>query len=526
MQIKKIIPEYNSSNLPVSRKEVAAFLISVEQNLSKLSHTDKKFLKDYEAEFEYDMYQTANSQNSLLKRPVFKNIFEDNMQKHLYFYTDSNKTFFGDLGGGVSQRGSTGDSLGKNSILLANLGIQLRGTINNSVAYFIKVLNGRFANASDSDIIFASLTDPVLNGNSNFVNSKRNFNSFEGYLRYQIKSNWLSLTFGRTPLYEGFGYIDKLFLSNNTVPFDFGKLDIKYKAVEYSFAYGSLKGDSIGIFPVFTNRELSSKNIATHNLNINFSGAFKLGFWESVIISEQPFSFTYLNPVSFLTSADLSVGKEQTTENNSLLGIDAEFIPVKNFSIQSSLLIDDLTFGTLGKKDSLNENKFGWQFGALWSHSPDMDISIEFTHLDPFVYSHRSNKSTFTNHSMSLGHALPPNSDEIAFLLNYNITNRLKIKFQFQHQRSGEGILLDSAGKLIANYGGNINFGLGDAYLRSNGFLDGTRINRDIISANFIWQPVKQFYLEGKYQYRIIKNLSDNLNFKDSHYFATFRVDL
>ncbi|MEO8666200.1 MAG: capsule assembly Wzi family protein [Ignavibacteria bacterium] len=526
MQIMEVIPAYNSSDLPISRGEIGKYLVKINENMNKLTSTDRKILKDYEIEFEYDMNRTVNRQKNIFTKDGVKNFFNNDYQKHLYFHTDSNNTFFGDVFGSLSQRGSDGDSIGINSILLGGFGIKLRGTLFSSAAYYLNLSNGRFANANDSDIIFSANTDPVLKGNRNFVNEKKNFNSFEGYLRYQTRSNWLSLTFGRTQLNNGFGYIDKLFLSNNTVPFDFGRLDMNYKAVSYSFAYGSLDGDSIGIYPEFSSRELSAKNIATHNLNINFSDAFKLGFWESVIISDQPFSFTYLNPVSFLTSADLSIGVEQTTENNSLIGLDVEIIPVRNFSFQSSLLIDDLTFGTLLKKDSLNENKFGWQLGAQWSSKQNINFAIEFTHLDPFVYSHRSNKSTYTNRSMPLGHALPPNSDEIAGKINFDITNRLRLKLLYQHQRSGEGIILDSSGNIIANYGGNINFGLGDAYLRTNGFLDGTRINRDIFTAEIFWQPVRQFYFEGKFQYRLTDNISDDLKFKDSYYFATLRVDL
>lgn len=522
----KIIPEYNSSNIPISRGEVGKYLITIIEKSDKITSTDKKLLLDYEIEFEYDMFAKTSKQISVFSKTGPQNIFNNSRQKHLYFFTDSNKTFFGDLDGFLSQRGSAGDSTGDNSILLGELGINLRGTFYNSVAYSVNLGYGNFANANDSDIIFAADTDPKLNGNKNFIIEKKNFNSFEAYLRYQTKSNWLALTFGKTPVNFGFGYIDKLFLSNNTLPFEFGKLDLNYKAVSYSFIYGSLQGDSIGIYPAYTARELSAKNIATHNLTITFSDAFKLGLWESVIISEQPFSFTYLNPVSFLTSADLSIGKEQTSENNSLLGIDMEFIPVKDLSIQTSLLVDDLTFGTLGKNDSLNENKFAWQFGALWTNKFNINLAIEFTHLDPFVYSHRSNKSTYTNNSLSLGHALPPNSDEIAAKISYDITNRLNVNFLYQHQRSGEGIVIDSIGILIANYGGNINFGTGDAYLRSNGFLDGIRINRDIITANIVWEPVKQYYLVGKFQYRIINNISENLTFNDFYYFATIKADL
>ena len=526
MQLKKIIPEYNSSVIPISRGEAGKYLLTINDNSSKLTKTDKELLNYYKVEFEYDMSGETADQVNIFSKKGTDNFFNRNKEKHVYFYTDSVKTFFGDVFGTLSQRGSDGDSIGVNSILLGEYGFKVRGTFFNSVAYFLALSNGGYANADKSDILFAAETDPYLQSNDRFYEDMKNFNYFTGYLRYQTKANWLALTFGKTPLNNGFGYIDKLFLSNNTAPFSFGNIMIDYKAVNYTFTYGSIDGDSVGVYPEYSARPLSAKNIATHNLSINFSDAFKLGLWESIIISNQPFSFTYLNPISFLTSADLSSGKEQTEENNSMIGIEMEIIPFENISFQASLLIDDLTFGTLGIDDSLNENKYGWQFGGLWSNSLNMNLAIEYTHLDPFVYSHRSNKSTYTNYLLSLGHALPPNSDEIAAEIGYDIGSKLTLSLLYQHQRSGEGIVVDSTGKLIANYGGNINFGLGDAYLRTNGFLDGTRINRDIITFNFLWQPVRQFYLGGKFQYRIINNLTEDLTYKDSYYFATLGIDL
>lgn len=517
----KIIPEYNSSGIPLSRNEIANNLRTIYEKLNQLNSIENKILNDFEIEFEYDIYGTTKKQYSAISRERFGNIFNDKKQKHLYFCNDSNVTLFTDLNGSLSRRGSDGDSLKTNSLLLGQYGFEARGTFFRSTGYFLKLFNGRILQGDDSDIVFANETDVILRSNKDFL-QKKNFNSIEAYLRYQTKSNWLSLTFGRTPLNMGFGYIDKMYLSNNTAPIDFAKIDLNYKAVSYSFLYGNINGDSAGIHP----RTLSSKNIATHRMNINFSNAFKLGLWEAVIISEQAFSFTYLNPVSFLTSADLSIGKEQTTENNTLLGIDFEVVPLKNFSVQSTLLIDDLTFGTLSKDDSLNENKFGWQIGTYYVSPVNFNLSVEFTHLDPFVYSHRSNKSTYTNNALSLGHALPPNSDEIASKITYDITSRLRATLLYQHQRSGEGIEFDSSGNIIANYGGNINFGLGDAYLRTNSFLDGNRINRDVFTAEIFWEPVKQFFLEGKFQYRIINDITSSLKFKDSYYLATIKIVL
>ncbi|MBS1518261.1 MAG: hypothetical protein JSS91_09265 [Bacteroidetes bacterium] len=524
MEVMNFIDGYNSSAVPLSGSAVASYLKKVIENKSKLNSTDRDMLNDFETEFEYYIYGTLKRQNRLFGKNGFENIFNNVKEKYLWYYADSGTTFFSGFDASFSQRGSDGDSLGKNSILLGGFGIDLRGTLYNSVGYLLNLKRGAVISGDRKDIDFASGTDNSLKGNYNFSKDGNNFNSFEGYLRYQTESSWLSLMFGRTKFTNGTGYIDKLFLSENSYPFDFGKIDLNYKAVSYSFAYGSIQGDSAEVYPVMTGKPLSSKNIATHSLNINFSDAFRLDLWESVIISQQPFSFTYLNPVSFLTSADLGSGNDQTAKNNTLLGIEIELQPFRNFSFQSSLLIDDLTFGTLGKKDSLNENKFGWQFGAFWASEYNADLIVEFTHLDPFVYSHRSNKSTYTNKGVPLGHSLPPNSDEIAVSVNYRFTNRIGINLKYRFQRSGEGIILDSAGNLKANFGGDINFGLGDAYLRTNGFLDGIRINRSIFNASVFWEPVKQFIIEGKLENRVIKNITDNISSSDFYYSANLRM--
>ncbi|MBL8006292.1 MAG: hypothetical protein JNJ56_02080 [Ignavibacteria bacterium] len=518
MELMKIIPGYDSYNIPYSRKEVAVYLLEIEKSSGKITETDRKLFRDYKTEFEFDMYGKTDMQYSLISGDNAGNIFSNTKEKNLFYYTDSSAALFTDAFGSVSQRGSYGDSIPDNSEFQGNYGIEARGTLFGSVGFFIALNNSCNNKVNDSALNLIAANDPVYRQSRYFI-SEDNSVPFEGYLRYQTNADWLSLDFGRYRFTQGKSYIDNLFFSGKALPFDFGRLQLKYKSLNYSFTYGSLRGDSVG-------RPLSAKNVSSHYLNMNFSDAFRLGLWEAVIISNQPFSFTYFNPVSFLTSADLSSGREKTSENNSLMGIDIEIIPAKNISFQSSLLIDDLTFGTLFETDSLNENKFGWQFGFLWTNSLNMNIAAEYTHLDPFVYSHRSNKSTYTNNTFSLGHTLPPNSDEIALKLNYDITNRINIGVLYRHQRSGTGIILDSSGKLEANYGGNINFGLGDAYLRTNGFLDGIRINRDIFSFSFLWQPVKQFYLKGMFQYNISDNLTYNYITKESFYYLTFLIDI
>lgn len=522
MQLAGII-DYNSANIPVSREKVSGFLQLIKNKYQSIPSIDKDFYDDYSVEFSYDMDRSMKSSVSLLSDFKGENIFSNDKRKYLYSSVDSNVSFFLDINGSLSQRNSDGDSLGINSILLGEAGLRLRGTLFNSVGFYLRLSNGQKIKGKEKDVRFAAATDPKLRANTKFVNEQKNFDSFEGYLRYQTTNDWLSVTLGREAVYNGFGYIDRLFLSNNTVPYDFLRLDLGYKSIKYSFLYGSIKGDSLGM-------ELSSKSIASHRFDVKFSDKFRMGFWESVIITSSPFSFTYLNPISFLTSADLNSGTNSTTANNSLLGLDVEVVLLKNIALQSSLLMDDFNLESLGKNDkSSNDNKFGWQIGTIWSNAfwlPNLTFAMEFTHLDPFVYSHRSNKNTFTHWGMSLGHALPPNSDEIAAKLVCNVSRRLRLDFLYQYQRSGEGLLFDSTGSLVVNYGGYINRGDGDYFLVKNAFLNGNRINQSILTINAVFEPIRQYFIELKYQYRSLDLLYLKKKYSDSYFWITLKADI
>ena len=520
MQTLDIISDYNPGNIPLSREVIAAYLKTIKENQKKITSTDKSILNDFNTEFQYEL--TGNLKNSASLFKEIKNIFSDKKQKYLYAYADSNASLFLDGLGSLSQRGSDGDSIGNNSILLGELGFRVRGTLYNSVGFYLRASNGQKLTGDSNDVNFARYTDPKLYAQYKFQYERRNFDTFDGYLRYRTNGNWLALTVGRNPVYQGFGFIDRLFLSNNSVPFDFLKLDLAYKAVSYSFLYGSLRGDSLGT-------PLDAKNIATHRLDVQFSRIFRMGFFESVTISNSPFSFTFLNPISFLTSAELNKSSQagDNNVNNSILGLDMMVIPVRKLALQGSFLLDDFEFSTLFESNAKVTNKFGFQLGLLWADAftiPNLDLKSEYTRLDPYVYSHVSNKTNYTNWGLPLGHHLEPNSDEIALRLDYNISNRINLNILYQHQRSANGIELDSLGRVIVNYGGNIYNASGYSY-SDPAFLKGNRIDRDIITANASWQFIRQFFIELKYVQRYINNIYQSRKFNDNYYFASLRID-
>lgn len=524
MQLKKKITGYNSANLPLSRYDVGNFLKQLNNNKSGLTQTDNDLLSYYNIEFENEVFGTIKNQYSLFSDFDVDKMFSNKKQKHLYAYKDSNATFFVDYIGSLSYRSSSGDSLGSHSILLGEGGIGLRGTLFNSVGFSLKANNGARLNGDSADYQFARMTDKTIfaNGNAFDFNNDSFYDFFTGYLRYQTATNWLGLSVGRYQVTQGTGFMDKLFLSDNSVPFDFAKIDLRYKAVSYSFLYGSLRGDSLGV-------QLESKNISTHRLDVKFSDAFQAGFFESVIIPNSTFSFTFLNPISLLTSAELNKASQGDIPNvnNSLMGFDFEIIPVKNIAFQGSWLIDDLDFSTVGTDSGQTSNKFGVQVGGYWVDAftiPNLGLKLEYTRLDPFVYAHKSNKAQYTHWDLPLGPNLQPNSDQIAVGLYYDFGSRVKSSIVYQKQRSGEGLVLDSLGNIVINYGGNINNGIGESNIVPK-FLDGNRVNRDIITFNLSWEPLRQFYLKFMYVHRFIENVFENRELNDDYFFATFNVN-
>jgi len=125
---------------------------------------------------------------------------------------------------------------------------------------------------------------------------------------------------------------------------------------------------------------------------------------------------------------------------------------------------------------------------------------------------------------MPLGPALPPNGDDISAKIIYNFTNRLRLDLLYRHQRSGEGLEFDSTGKLITNYGGYISHGEGE-FLKPNIFLNGNRINRDILTLNLRFEPIRQYFFEIRYQYKYENLIYLNKKIKDHVFFLTFRLD-
>lgn len=520
----KVIDSYSASMGPISRREAGNILKEVTARKNKLSRTDKILLEYYTTEFEYDMYGTLKKSSNFFSKNGVGELFSNKKQKYLYSTADSNVSFFWDGIGSIRYIGLDGDSSGKPHVLLGELGTRIRGTLFSSVGYYLRISNGVRLGGTSEDAQRTAFVEPILLSTRKYVSEgNKTFDNYEGYLRYAPASDWMGLTVGKEALSFGAGYIDKLFLSNhNSAPFDFLKLDLHYKKVRYSFFHSSIVGNDS------TGKQLDAKYFVFHRLELGpfFNNSFKMGFNEMVVYSNIPINFAFLNPISFLTSADLNTELPGRNSNNTLLGLDFQVYPVKNLSVQGSFLIDDLNFETLGSDSAKsNDNKFGYQAGINWQNAftlPNLALVYEYTRIDPFVYAHRQINNSYTNWNLPLGHSLNPNSDEHAFRLAYDFGSRVHVAVTYKMQRTGLNYT-DSLGNFI-NVGSNILNGSED-FARKNTFLNGIRLNTNIIIAELEIEPVKQYFFSIKYQRRNYDYVDRNNSFSENIFWGSFRVD-
>ncbi len=516
------IKDFHWGMLPLSRREIVGFLDSLktdsQSGLVHLSTNESRLLEKYRREFIYDSPEFSPATSAFLPDFAFSSVLDDEKQKYLYRYTDSTTLFLIDGFGSYSYRGGQGDSVGSHFATLGELGFRIRGSLYNRLGYYMQASNGVLFSGSRD---FAVL-DPRLKANKKFNTSEATYFDFTtGYLRYA--SDWFAVTAGREQVLWGMGYADRSVFSDNTVPFNYAKIDIKSKTLQYSFLHGSLVGaDTNG-------RTLSSKYIAAHRLEFSIGSRFRLGFSEMVLYSNQPMNFGLLNPFVFLTSAELSTELPEGGDNfhNTLMVLDAELSPIRNYRIFGSILIDDLDFKEVGKSNiNANNNKFGWHTGVTICDPfmlSNTTLIIEYTRINPFVMAHWTNVNSYTHWNFSLGSSVQPNSDEWLFGIDYYLTHRLFLNGRIKIQRAGENIL-DSQGRVIYEAGGNILSGT-NYRQHPNTFLQGNRVNRSIISLQLVWQFLWQYYVELNYFLRSFNYTSENRRLSDSIVWTTLRLD-
>jgi hypothetical protein len=529
MEVRGIITRYHDGFLSLSRADVAHCLLTIDEQREHLSPVECEMLDDFRTEFAFDLHLQDIPRSILFSdSPSFPRRLTDMFrwkEKYLYAYQDSAASVFIDFLFSADYRSSTGDTHGNTSAETERIGGRIRGTIGKYIGYFLQGTNGLVF----GDKAFA-MTDPQLS--ENFKLNEPNSNSFdevEGYIT--IHTNWLTLQVGRERLLWGNSLWNdgKLYISGDAPPFDVVRLEAEYGIMKFSFIHGWLLSKNESIYNSYTrafDTYLAPKYIAGHRFEFSFPHLFDIAANEMVIYSRPSPEIAYLNPLNFYKSAEHSL----QDRDNSLISLDIETHFIENIQFSGSILIDDMDFKRLGTRHYVNQ--FAYQAGAYYiepAGMQDVEMAVEYTRINPYVYTHHILVNTYANHELSLGNPLGPNSDMWRIQLGYLISSRVSADVRYEWLRHGENLLFPD-GSLKTNVGGNMLQGHRVADADEVDFLGGARTAVHRFGIDCTWQVTKEFFCETRYQYqtsRVTSPVDGTIrNTIDRLFMLQFRCDL
>jgi hypothetical protein len=511
MEVKGIISRYHDAILPIGRREVAEFLVSIQEHNSRLSTAERGWLRDFLSEFQFDINGSTERIHSLIEseEPEFLGALEktfSDKEKFFYAVTDSQFSLFSNILFDGDMRRITGDDLGDQHAEYLQLGFRARGTVTGHLGYYFQFSNAQFWGSRD-----LLSRDPHISQSFSLQTSDaRNFDFTEGYGRYDGK--FFSVQLGRERLLWGNGFDQKLMVSDNARVFDFVRVDAQYKAFKYTFIHGWLLGNSSTIYfripqdttYSFSEPTVADKFFAAHRFELSFPRLFDIAFEEMYMYSNRSVDLAYLNPFVLLESVQRARGERDNGQW--AFDIQTHFIP--SLELHGTLLFDDIHI------PGIFSNKWydlhAWQAGGVWADPlgvANITLFLDYTRIEPWVYSHeRSRDNNFTNNGVILGPPIGPNADSWAAKIEWLPLRNLYLSGTVVKTREGENIY-DSGGQLIKNAGGDPLVAHRGTDPETKVFLDGART--DTYRARFVahYEPINQLWVTAAYDYDRTDNL-------------------
>ncbi len=484
-----MVTSYSRAMLPIERKTVTALLDTIQRRRTMLRGADILLAERYYDEFVREA--DGSQQKAVLfssDSPGASWITNDH-EKYLYSWSsaDRSTTIQAEFLASGEYRARFAENRTTN-VSLGSVGGRFRGTIEGIVGFGLQSTNG----TSFGDKAFA-LEDRRLRQNPNYTYYQTDFFDFtEAYINGTWA--WGNLSLGRQTLLAGNSPFNPTIVSDNASTFDALRLNLHYGDFRFSYIHGFLLSERTN------NQEnkpyYDAKYLAVHRAEADVLQTLRLGVFESVVYSEREIDPAYLNPFNFYKSAEHAGGDR----DNPMLGFDFQTLSLPGFELYGSWTLDDLDFGRWGS--DWWGNKFIWQGGVLTSSLLEAtELGVEYTRIEPFVYSHFFHNNTYTHDTYIIGDDLPPNSDQWVFSATHWHDHRLMFRITYQYRRHGDN-LAAADGTLIKNNGADPAFT--KDYLRDGDlapFLEGPRNEEHLGGLLIRYEPLRNIIVETLYQY-------------------------
>jgi len=480
--------EYHSEIRPIPRKEIAEYLLEALANKEKLTKIDIKEIDFYLNDLADEVSFITDTVHFRLPRVEFCTTGQTDRFR-FFNYRDSSFTFNLD-----PILGFEGASMWGSSFTHRWNGLEFYGYIPDGWGYS---LDFRDNLETGKNIIDERRNTPVPGVNI----SKEDDNSIQySQVNAEVNYNWSigNLSIGKYYLNLGSGKAGQIIISDKAPSFPLIRLDIRpVKWFSFIYFHGWLKSNipdsSTYRYTSVEGRESISdipKYIASHMLSFYIAEDISLSIGESVVYSGNVEPI-YLIPVMFFRLADHYLSSEgSNTGDNAQIFFDGSYrIQPIDTKIYGSVFIDELSIEKVF--DGENLSSIGYTLGTEFTDLliPNSTFIVEYSLLQPFVYTNSDDAQTYSSHTYQLGHWIGSNADVIYASYNQGILRGLSLKLSTYYYRKGQTESPEQQYQL--------------PYPNT---LYGERRNDFNLTLTCKWQPIQNLYLSGFYSYSDISD--------------------
>lgn len=478
---------------PLSRGEIRDLLAILKQKEGGLTGSERGLLGRFMREFAADEDSGTNSSMGRLRQATWPDspLYRDGFNLYIFssggVYGAVNPVLYFDF---VTD--STGDLITR----MANGLNVIAGFGDNIGVYF----DFRDNMEGGRGPYYEGERDKLYSDHAGYVTLQGNDAAYYDLTRAVMSARFgnLRLNFGRGDNFWGSGESGGLLLSDNPPPYDY--LSMRYDAGRF-FRVSYVSGWLHAYPEIYESTETTNsgrirrisaaKHFSAHRLEIYPAEWVEIGIMEAVVYGERGLEPSYLNPFNLYYSAEHNLGDM----DNVAWGADVEIRPAAGVSLYGELFIDDLKTGELGT-DFIG-NKFAYTGGIKWAEAGRMknvDLNLEYSRLDPFVYSHFYDINVYKNWNSSLGYFLPPNSDRWYLGLEWRPVYSFSAGMSAEFIRHGENTN-------EINAGGDIGVPP-ESNQGTVKFLSGERNDVSVYQLSARWEPLEAYSISGKIRWR------------------------
>ncbi|MTI39878.1 hypothetical protein [Fulvivirga lutimaris] len=490
----EINPYFFSSLKAYSRKDIATFSDSIQNNDESLSEVDK-FNLTYLSNDNWEWSEISNESY----KPILKHFYKP--KSDLYHVSEPDFDLHINP---VLYLGAGQESSSDVKTFINTRGVEVRGMIDKKVGFYSFIGENQFIGPEYvRNYISNNLVVPHEGFWKGFKDDGVDYFTARGYINFNATKH-IELQFGHDRFNVGNGY-RSLILSDFAPASLFLRMNTKVWKLNYTNLFtqmtANIQGNSGGLTAA---DGYPNKYMAFHHLGLNIGKKLNIGIFESVIYSKPDSvgnnpELKYLNPIIFYRAIEQQNG----SSDNVLLGLDFKWLAAKRISIYGQLVLDEFLLENIKEGNGWWANKFAFQLGGEYIDAfgiSNLDLQAEANIARPYIYSHSSQYGEYSHYRQPLAHPLGANFKEYVGIVRYQPIKKLYL-----------------TGKLIAaNYGADgegENWG-GNILLNNNtkeqpfGNKIGQGISTDLLMANFTasYQLKHNVFIDATLIHRSVKS--------------------